>query len=166
MMANCIYQIMWWWSYQMNHSLSQRKMIIFLFSNRPLDPCDKKDKSGHAHTLHNKDYWEPTTKTYIVECIHYDIWPNSANSFITRRKPSNWPSNSMLENIKSQWCDVALVGHHDSKNNDIQLRISFSREQNLLNLNTWRRSGVVVPHKAYVFECEALFMSMGRLKLH
>jgi hypothetical protein len=38
----------------------------------------------------------------------------------------------MLENIKSQGCDVAPVGHHDSQNNDIQWRISFPGEKNLL----------------------------------
>ena len=60
------------------------------------------------------------------------MWPNSAISFITRRRPNNWPSNSMLESIKSQGYDVALVGHHDSTNNDIQWRISFPGEQNIL----------------------------------
>jgi len=38
----------------------------------------------------------------------------------------------MLENIQSQGCDVAPVGHHDSKNNDIQWRISFPGERSLL----------------------------------
>jgi hypothetical protein len=38
----------------------------------------------------------------------------------------------MLENIQSQWYDVAPVGHHDSKNSDIQWRISFPGEQSLL----------------------------------
>jgi hypothetical protein len=71
-----------------------------------------------------------------VYCIHYDVWLNSANPFITRRKPKNWPSNSMLKNIQSQCCDVAPVGHHDGKNNDIQWRISFSGEQSIiLDLN-------------------------------
>ena len=64
-------------------------------------------------------------------CIHYDMWPKSANSFISRRKPNNWPSNSMLENIKCQGCDVVPVGHHASKNNDIQWRISFPGERSL-----------------------------------
>ena len=38
----------------------------------------------------------------------------------------------MIENINSQGCDVAPVGHHDSKNNDIQWRISFPGERRLL----------------------------------
>jgi hypothetical protein len=38
----------------------------------------------------------------------------------------------MLENIQSQGCDVAPVGHHDSQNNDIQWRISFPGEQTLV----------------------------------
>jgi hypothetical protein len=38
----------------------------------------------------------------------------------------------MLENIQSQGYHVAPVGHHDSKNSDIQWRISFPGEQSLL----------------------------------
>jgi hypothetical protein len=38
----------------------------------------------------------------------------------------------MLENIQSQGCDIAPVGHRDSKNNDIQWRISFPGERSLL----------------------------------
>jgi hypothetical protein len=38
----------------------------------------------------------------------------------------------MLEHIQGQGCDVVPVGHHDSRNNDIQWRISFPGEQSLL----------------------------------
>jgi len=38
----------------------------------------------------------------------------------------------MLENIESQGCDIVPVGHHDSQTNDIQWRISFPGERNLL----------------------------------
>ena len=82
--------------------------------------------------VHSKQCGGTTTNIDFVECIHYDIWPNSANSFITRRKPNNWPSNSIIGNIQSQWCDVVSVGYHDSETNDIQWRISFPGEQNLL----------------------------------
>ena len=85
----------------------------------------KKDINGPAHSVHGKDHSGYNRKADHVYCIHYDTWPNSANSFITRRKPTNWPSSSLLENIHSQGCDLAPVGHHDSKNNDIQCRISF-----------------------------------------
>jgi hypothetical protein len=87
---------------------------------------------GPSHSSHIDDYSGNTRKSDSVFCIHYDMWPNSTIAFITRRKPNNWPSSSMLENIISQGCDVVPVGHHDSKNNDIQWRISFPGEQNLL----------------------------------
>ena len=93
--------------------------------------CQTREINGPAHTIHTKDLLGYITKSDIVYCIHYDMWPNAANSFITRSKPNNWPSNSMLENIKIQGCDVAPVGHHDSQNNDIQWRISFPGEHNL-----------------------------------
>ena len=77
----------------------------------------------------------------------------------------------MLEHFKNQGCDVALVGHHDSKNNDIQSRISFSSEQNLpldltdvqilcyaliktiLNLNTSQGEVVSSLHIKHMFLC-------------
>ena len=55
----------------------------------------------------------------------------------------------MLKNIQSQGCDVAPVGHHDGIDNDIQWRISFPGEHNLLldlilkeTLNTSQREVV------------------------
>jgi hypothetical protein len=96
------------------------------------EPVQKFHINGPAFTAHCKDNGRLTHTVDSVFCIHYDTWPNSANSFITRRKPNNWPSKSMLENIKSQGCDVAPVGHHDSQNSDIQWRISFPGERSLL----------------------------------
>ena len=95
------------------------------------DAWKKADIHGPAHR-YDIDGAKCKTTYDNVGCIHYDVWPNSANSFITRRKQNNWPSNSMLANIKSQCCDVAPVGHHDSKNKDIQWRISFPGERSLL----------------------------------
>jgi len=100
--------------------------------DRFLDSCETIDINGPAHTIHCDNYGGFTIKTDNVFCIHYDTWPKSAKSFITRRKPNNWPSNSMLENIQRQGCDVVPVGHHDSENNDIQWRISFSGEHHLV----------------------------------
>jgi hypothetical protein len=95
-------------------------------------PCQNREINGPACTIQAKDIIGNTRKNDHVYCIHYDKWPKSANPFITRSKPNNWPSNSMLENIQSQGCDVAPVGHHDSQNNDIQWRISFPGEQTLV----------------------------------
>jgi hypothetical protein len=98
---------------------------------RFIDTLTEKHINGPAQTNHLKSDNGFITKIDCVFCIHYDMWPNSAKSFISRRRPNNWPSNSMLENIQSQGCDVAPVGHHDSQTNDIQWRISFPGELNL-----------------------------------
>jgi hypothetical protein len=104
-------------------------------------PCQQIEINGPANTIYQIDSVGNIGKFDHVYCIHYDMWPNSANSFITRRKPNNWPSNSMIEHIKSQGCHVAPVGHHDSQNNDIQWRISFPGEHNLFldltDVQTW-----------------------------
>ena len=96
------------------------------------DPCPQREINGPAHTSYTKDYRGVTAKADKVFCIHYDMWPDSAKSFISRRKPNNWLSNSMLGNIQNQGCDLVPVGHHDSNNNDIQWRISFPGERSLL----------------------------------
>jgi hypothetical protein len=97
-----------------------------------LDAFQKRDINGPAHTLHIKTRSGITKTMDAVYSIPYDTWPDSANSFITRPKPNNWPSKSMLEDIKSQGCDVVPVGHHDGIDNDIQWRISFPGERSLL----------------------------------
>ena len=112
-------------------SSSSKEEYIPFHSNKVLGPYRKGEKTGPAFEIHQKVRVN-TANTDIVQYIHYDSWPTSANSFIMRRKPNNWPSNRMLENIKSQGCDVVLIGQHDSNNNDIQRRISFPGEQNLL----------------------------------
>ena len=91
-----------------------------------LDAFQKRDINGPAHTLHIKTR-SGITKT--MDAVYSIPWPDSANSFITRPKPNNWPSKSMLE---SQGCDVIPVGHHDGIGNDIQWRISFPGERSLL----------------------------------
>jgi hypothetical protein len=122
-------------SMMMDYSYKQVKIMRDTFISSELehsqDICQGIYINGPAHTIDNKEKGL-TKQEDTVCCIHYDVWPNSANSFITRRKPNNWPSNSMVENIQSQKCDVVPVGHHDSKNNDIQWRISFPGERSLL----------------------------------
>ena len=73
-----------------------------------LDSCQKRDINRPAHTIYNEDNWCSKAMN-IVHCIHHDMWPNSANTFITRHNPTNWSSNSKLENIQNQGCDVVPV---------------------------------------------------------
>ena len=153
-------------------------------SSKELGPCQKGDRTGPADAVYRKQRGGTTKNIDFVECIHYDIWPNSSSSFITRRRSNNWPSNIIIGNIKCQGCDVVSVGHHDSETNDMQWRISFPGEQILLLDLTdvqilcyalikiileyvSKRSGVLVPYKTCTaLVCGALFMSIGRLKLH
>ena len=73
----------------------------FLFS----DPCLKWNTNGPAHSVQVKNHNGYTRKSDFVFCKHYDTWPNLVNSFITRPRPNNWPSNSMLEYIQRQGCE-------------------------------------------------------------
>ena len=83
------------------------------------DQCPQSEINGPAHTTYTRVDFGDTTKADKVFCIHYDMWPDSVKSFISRRKPNIWLSNSMLENIQNQGCDLVPVGHHDSNSNDI-----------------------------------------------
>ena len=47
------------------------------------------DINGPAQTINIIHKTVGTAKSDYVMCIHYDAWPNSANSFITRRKANN-----------------------------------------------------------------------------
>jgi hypothetical protein len=122
-------------SMMMDFSYKQVKLMTDTFISSELehsrDICQGIYINGSAHTIYNKEKGL-TKQEDTTWCIHCDVWPNSANSFITRPKPNNWPSNRMLNNIQSQKCDVVPVGHHDSQNNDIQWRISFPGERSLL----------------------------------
>ena len=82
--------------------------IIPIKLDRPLDR-QQIYINGPAHTIYSKNNEGLINTWDTVYCIHYHMWPNSANSFITRRKPHNWPSNSIIGNIQSQGCDVVPV---------------------------------------------------------
>jgi hypothetical protein len=83
-----------------------------------MDERQIREVSGAAHAASYYYYDRLMANMDRVFCIHHDMWPNSANWFIIRDKLNKWPSNSMLENIKSQGYDVAPVGHHDSQHNE------------------------------------------------
>jgi hypothetical protein len=42
-----------------------------------------------SRSFYNKLYKGRVQSVDMVHCIHYDVWPNSANLFITRSKPNN-----------------------------------------------------------------------------
>ena len=57
--------------------------------DRIFDSSPKRDRNGPAYTMLNKDHRGLTNTSDAVYCIHYDVWPNSANTFITRSRPNN-----------------------------------------------------------------------------
>jgi hypothetical protein len=48
--------------------------------------CAKSDINGPAQTVHFGHKLMQTAKIDAVHCIHHDLWPNSAYSFISRGK--------------------------------------------------------------------------------
>ena len=64
-----------------------------------------------------------------MDCVHCLIspsWPIAASEFLTRPRPSGWPSEQMIRQLKKAGCHVVGVGHPLSERKDIEWRWSFS----------------------------------------
>ncbi|VDI20988.1 Hypothetical predicted protein [Mytilus galloprovincialis] len=66
-----------------------------------------------------------------IPCLYFDYWPPCAYDWTIRFKPNGWPKDEIINQIVSQKCMLAPVGHHDSSNKDVQFRLSVTGE-NLL----------------------------------
>ncbi|XP_071946914.1 uncharacterized protein [Antedon mediterranea] len=61
-----------------------------------------------------------------VYCFACVSWPYITDEYFTRLRPSNWPTQELLNNISSLDCLVVAVGRHDSDTKDSEWRLSFS----------------------------------------
>ena len=61
-----------------------------------------------------------------VQCLVCPSWPIAASEFFTRPRPSGWPSEQMIHQLKKAGCHVVGVGHPLSECKDIEWRWSFS----------------------------------------
>ncbi|XP_060570401.1 uncharacterized protein LOC132728748 [Ruditapes philippinarum] len=59
-------------------------------------------------------------------------WPVVAEEWIRRERKYNWPSSSMINQIKEQGINLVPVGHANSPNKELEWRLSFSKAERLL----------------------------------
>ena len=67
-----------------------------------------------------------------VDAILYRGWPEEANCWISRARPSGWPNRRTIEKICSSPCYLAPAGHFDSHDREIQWRLSFNHAEQIL----------------------------------
>ena len=77
--------------------------------------------------------WGPDfIDTDFVTCLPCPEWPTQAEEWITRRKPSGWPSEQLIHQIVSGGCYVVPVAHAHSSFPQFDWRYSFSKAEVLL----------------------------------
>ncbi|XP_033120355.1 uncharacterized protein LOC117119631 [Anneissia japonica] len=62
----------------------------------------------------------------VVYCLKCQSWPPITSEFFTRERPTNWPSQELLDKVSSLDCLVVAVGHPSTGLKDIEWRWSFS----------------------------------------
>ena len=68
----------------------------------------------------------------IVFAVPYPLpWPNIAKEWISRQRPSGWPSKQLIESVISDGCTLVPKGSEGSALQDYEWRISFTGELRL-----------------------------------
>lgn len=67
-----------------------------------------------------------------VDAVLYRGWPEEANCWISRVRPSGWPNRRTIEKIRNSPCYLAPAGHFDSHDREIQWRLSFNNAEQIL----------------------------------
>jgi len=71
----------------------------------------------------------PTTtsiNTDIVIALPFPGWPQQAQEWITRDRPSGWPSISLIQKVLEAGCQIVPTGYYRSPTEDFEWRVSFS----------------------------------------
>lgn len=67
----------------------------------------------------------------LVLAVHCSEWPSQADEWPERSR-LNWPSFSMIANVKQMGCDLVPTGVYGSSDTDTEWRISFVRAERFL----------------------------------
>ncbi|CAC5355436.1 unnamed protein product [Mytilus coruscus] len=70
--------------------------------------------------------------TDFVFCLRGEKWPVEALEWTTRKRSSNWPTKELFENILKSGYFLAGVGSKESKESELQWRVSFNRAEQLI----------------------------------
>ncbi|CAC5355442.1 unnamed protein product [Mytilus coruscus] len=70
--------------------------------------------------------------TDFVFCLKGDKWPAEASEWTKRKRSYNWPTEELFDNIIKSGYFLAGVGSKESKENEIQWRVSFNSAEQLI----------------------------------
>jgi len=73
----------------------------------------------------------------LVFALHSPYWPVEAAEWITRRRPSGFPSKSVIKRVVRYGCDFVQASHKPIQPGANDWRFSFSKAE-LLIIKTWR----------------------------
>ncbi len=62
----------------------------------------------------------------FVPALWSPVWPKQAREWLTRTRPSGWPSAQLIDEIRSLGCLAVATAHPRSSNRDAEWRLSFS----------------------------------------
>ena len=99
--------------------------------------------------------FESTTpfETDLVFCVPYPLpWPRVAAEFLTRERPSGWPSQTLINEIYNDGCTLIPKGEVGSKMEDYEWRISFTGELRLARALSKSQRDLVHALKALISE--------------
>ncbi|XP_045205110.2 uncharacterized protein LOC123557605 [Mercenaria mercenaria] len=68
----------------------------------------------------------------IVSAFHCNSWPVEARPWLSRQGKGRWPTEDMKRNCKTTGCFVVPVSSKNSKNEELEWRISTSHAESLL----------------------------------
>ena len=87
-------------------------------------------RTGPAMT----DYVSDIDYVFTIAC---DFWPRQAMEWITRRRPSAWPSTDVIQKIVQGNCHLVAKAHAKSENPEMEWRFSFvMAEKRLIQMLT------------------------------
>jgi hypothetical protein len=76
--------------------------------------------------IHSLDY---------VVCMSMSSWPSAASEFLSRPRPSGWPSSELIQKATNVGCGFVPVGHPFSSESHLEWRISFAITERILLLS-------------------------------
>ncbi|XP_033104379.1 uncharacterized protein LOC117106973 [Anneissia japonica] len=96
---------------------SSGPVLSFVDSNGPAINAYLGSRNAPMTTSINAD---------IVIALPFPDWPEQAKDWITRARPSGWPSQLLIKDVLKAGCQIVPTGHYKSPTEDFEWRISFS----------------------------------------
>lgn len=92
--------------------------------------------TDHGMVFDNLAFDYSVSQQDAVFSVHNPFWPNEADEWITRKRPHECPSKSVIKRVKEYGCDFVQIAHKFSDQKEKEWRFSFSMAE-LIIINNW-----------------------------